>query len=138
MENKKKIIILLIIIVLGALGFFIYKKNQSKVNNSIELIPVGSDNSASTPVDKVKQAEFEEAIKKVASSDQDLDGMPDNEEIKYKTDPASSDTDGDGLTDWQEVSIYLTDPLKADTDGDIFNDGYEVRHGFSPKGPGKL
>ncbi len=138
MENRKKIIILLIIVALGILGFFIYKKNQTKISNLPASQVDKNGNYINVFVDKVKQLEFEQAIKKTASVDQDLDGLSDSEELKYKTDSNSSDTDGDGLTDKQEVSIFLTDPLKADTDVDTFSDGYEVRHGFNPKGPGKL
>ena len=138
METRKKIIIVLIIIALGAVGIFIYKRNKTIVNNPSVSQSPSNGNSTNTPVDKVRQEEFEQAIKKITSTDQDMDGLSDIEEVKYKTDPNSSDTDGDGLTDRQEVSIFLTDPLKSDTDGDTFTDGYEVRHGFNPKGSGKL
>ncbi len=136
METRKKIIILLIILILGGAGIFIYKKNKNQTNIS----PGSSvfETTTAPVIDQAKKQEFEGAIEKISSSDQDFDGIPDSEEAKYKTDPASADTDGDGLTDWQEASIFLTDPLKADTDADTFTDGYEVRHGFSPKGPGKL
>ena len=136
MEIRKKIIILLIVLVLGVVGIFIYKKNKNQTN----ILPNSSVLETTTPsvVDQAKKQEFEGAIQKISKTDQDMDGIPDSEAAKYKTDPASADTDGDGLTDWQEVSIFLTDPLKADTDGDTFTDGYEVRHGFNPKGSGKL
>lgn len=41
------------------------------------------------------------------------------------------DTDGDGLTDQQEI-VYHTDPQNPDTDGDGYSDGVEVKKGFSP------
>ena len=89
-------------------------------------------------VDQVRQQEFKDALQKLSASDQDLDGIPDSEEAKYKTSVTSSDTDEDGLTDWQEIFIYKTNPLKADTDGDGKTDGYEVRRGLNPKGAGKV
>ncbi len=47
------------------------------------------------------------------------------------------DTDADGLPD-QDEARYGTDPRKPDTDGDGFSDGDEVRAGYNPNGPGKL
>lgn len=49
----------------------------------------------------------------------------------------SKDTDKDGLPDQLEA-IYGTNPNKADTDGDGFKDGEEIEKGFNPNGPGKL
>lgn len=47
------------------------------------------------------------------------------------------DSDGDGLFDDEEAK-YGTDPKKADTDGDSFSDGVEVQNGYNPLGEGKL
>ncbi|HRH23521.1 MAG TPA: L,D-transpeptidase family protein [Candidatus Magasanikbacteria bacterium] len=47
------------------------------------------------------------------------------------------DPDGDGLTDDQEA-LYYTNPLSADTDGDSFFDGDEVENGYSPLAAGKV
>lgn len=41
------------------------------------------------------------------------------------------DSDSDGLTDEQEI-LFQTDPLKSDTDGDHYPDGEEVLSGYSP------
>ncbi|MFA6588558.1 MAG: hypothetical protein WCT08_05840 [Patescibacteria group bacterium] len=41
------------------------------------------------------------------------------------------DSDNDGLTN-NEERLYKTDPLNADTDGDGFTDGDEVRVGYDP------
>lgn len=71
-------------------------------------------------------------------TDTDGDGLTDEEEVKYGTDPLKADTDGDSLTDYEEIMIWKTDPLKADTDGDGFDDGVEVKNGFNPLGAGKL
>lgn len=132
MGINKKIIILLVILALAATAVFAFQKfRSSKQSGSQSAIPV--DNA----VDQVKQREFNDAIKKVAASDQDLDGLSDSDEAKYKTNPASSDTDEDGLTDYQEIFNFKTDPLKADTDGDSFADGYEVRRGKDPLVKGK-
>lgn len=47
------------------------------------------------------------------------------------------DSDHDGLTDEME-KIYGTNPNKADTDGDGFTDTEEITKGYNPNGPGKL
>lgn len=46
-------------------------------------------------------------------------------------DSSTTDTDADGLTDEQE-KIYGSDPTKSDTDGDGHNDGDEVKGGYDP------
>jgi hypothetical protein len=48
-----------------------------------------------------------------------------------------SDKDFDGLSNESEKT-YGTDPEKKDTDGDGHPDGEEVRNGFNPSGEGKL
>src|SRR3989344_5379320 len=70
--------------------------------------------------------------------DSDRDGITDEEETLYGTNPNAVDTDDDGLTDRDEVRVFKTDPNNPDTDGDTYSDGVEVRNGFDPKGSGKL
>lgn len=70
--------------------------------------------------------------------DEDFDGLSDDSEAKYGTDPKKKDTDNDGLSDREEVRVFATDPLKSDTDGDGFPDGAEVDQGYNPNGPGYL
>ena len=41
------------------------------------------------------------------------------------------DSDGDGLSDERE-KIFFTDPTNPDTDGDGYLDGVEVDNGYSP------
>lgn len=48
-----------------------------------------------------------------------------------------SDSDNDGLTNDQE-KIYGTNPNNPDTDKDGYGDGNEVRDGFNPLGGGKM
>jgi hypothetical protein len=72
--------------------------------------------------------------------DTDDDGSVDGEEVYLATDPtggASSDTrrpdwDGDGLFDDDETNIYGTDPYTPDTDGDGIYDNREVYEGTDP------
>lgn len=51
------------------------------------------------------------------NTDSDNDGMPDELEITYGTDPFNTDTDDDGLTDWDEINWLGYNPLIEDTDG---------------------
>jgi len=77
----------------------------------------------------------EEAL---ASTDSDGDGLSDDQEVFFGTDPNNHDTDADGLSDKEETKIYGTDPKDPDTDKDGYSDGAEVHGGFNPKGPGRL
>lgn len=56
--------------------------------------------------------------------DQDRDGLDDEEEAVYQTDPTAADTDRDGLRDGEEVRAGL-DPLDPDSDDDGVRDGAE-------------
>jgi len=57
--------------------------------------------------------------------DSDGDGLLDDEEPDYGTDPFDPDTDKDGLSDGDEVRKHKTDPLNPDTDYDGLKDGYD-------------
>ncbi|MBI2551003.1 hypothetical protein HYV73_01505 [Candidatus Uhrbacteria bacterium] len=74
----------------------------------------------------------------VAATDTDGDGLTDQEEAFYGTNPSVADTDGDGLSDREEIMKYKTNPKNADSDGDGFADGTEVKNGYNPAGEGKL
>ncbi|MDE0805067.1 MAG: hypothetical protein OSA99_17305, partial [Acidimicrobiales bacterium] len=65
-------------------------------------------------------------------TDGDGDGLSDDEEQEFGTDPGIPDTDGDGLTDGEEVQIG-TDPTSSDTDGDGHSDLTELE-GFTLPG----
>jgi outer membrane protein OmpA-like peptidoglycan-associated protein len=58
-------------------------------------------------------------------NDTDGDGLLDDEEPTYGTDPLDPDTDKDGLSDGDEVHKWKTDPLNPDTDYDSLTDGYD-------------
>lgn len=63
--------------------------------------------------------------------DPDRDGLSNNDEAAWGTDPYHPDSDGDGISDGEEVSLGLQ-PLLNDTDGDGLNDGWEIGHGLNP------
>ncbi len=54
--------------------------------------------------------------------DEDEDGLSNDDELTFGTDPFNPDTDGDGMPDGYEVRNGL-DPLADDTDGDVDGDG---------------
>jgi outer membrane protein OmpA-like peptidoglycan-associated protein len=59
--------------------------------------------------------------------DSDNDGLSDGDEIKkYYTNPRNPDTDNDGLIDGKEVNFFGTMPKNADTDSDVLFDGDEI------------
>jgi hypothetical protein len=64
----------------------------------------------------------------VANPDADLDGIADDLEIQYGTDPSNADTDGDQVSDFDELVCGSADPTLADTDGDGLNDFDELKH----------
>lgn len=72
-------------------------------------------------------------------NDLDGDGLSDDDEEKYGTDPRNPDTDGDGVTDGEEVNRTddqgnpaPTDPKNPDTDGDGLTDFEENQVGTDP------
>ena len=64
--------------------------------------------------------------------DSDNDGLTDQAEQIYGTDPKNPDTDGDLLKDGAEVDIYGSSPLNNDTDNDGVSDSVEVGLGQDP------
>ena len=59
-------------------------------------------------------------------SDIDGDGVRDEDEKLYGTEPLDPDTDGDGILDGSELFSYGTDPLSEDTDSDGLEDPREL------------
>ncbi len=81
-------------------------------------MPTNTDNFAEAGV-KLSYYAFER-------SDSDGDGVGDEDENKYGTNPYSADTDGDGVSDYDEISFYKSNPLKLDSDNDGVSDYDEV------------
>lgn len=65
--------------------------------------------------------------------DDDGNGLLNEQEIQFGTNPLNPDTEGDGLSDHDELIIHATNPLKLDTDGDGMPDDWEVQHGLNPR-----
>lgn len=139
------LVIAVVVVFLGG-SFWFWQKNNLKKNQE--------------KIEESKKAEEVAALK----VDEDQDGLPDLEELKYGTNPKEEDSDFDGIPDGWEVKYKLnpldyvdalsdpdedglnnleeyrfgTDPYNADSDGDSYKDGEEVEHGYNPKGSGRL
>jgi len=71
---------------------------------------------------------------KVANPDQrhidsDGDGLYDNKELWFQTNPFDTDTDDDGLTDYEEIIEIHSNPIDPDTDDDGLSDYDEIQIG---------
>lgn len=64
--------------------------------------------------------------------DFEKDGLDDEAENEFGSDPNRPDTDNDGLSDFDEVVRHKTNPAAADTDGDGISDSEELRVGMDP------
>ena len=64
--------------------------------------------------------------------DSDLDGLDNDQEDQFGTDPLDTDSDHDGLSDYDEIFTHHTDPLSSDSDSDGMPDGWELEEGFDP------
>jgi len=66
--------------------------------------------------------------------DEDNDGLTDDQELAWGTDPKNPDTDGDGIGDGAEVKDG-SNPLLPDSDEDGAGDGEEKTAGTDPLNP---
>ena len=75
-----------------------------------------------------------EGVESCHSQDADKDGLSDEEEAFWGTDPDSLDTDKDGLLDGVEVD-FGSDPLDPDSDGGGVGDSDEFWNDMNPNDP---
>lgn len=68
----------------------------------------------------------------LADTDDDNDGLLDDDEVKLGTNVLLTDSDNDSVNDKLEIEKG-TDPLKSDTDGDGLSDSEELKAGTDPK-----
>jgi hypothetical protein len=124
-------IVLIVLVVVAGFAVFTtqFRGTDTQADNAVENI-----NQVAPVTDTTNDAETSTPLVR----DSDGDGLLDEEEAEFRTDPKKIDSDNDGLTDRQEVKIYQTDPNRKDTDRDGFSDGEEVRQFYDPNGPGRL
>ncbi|MBD9358871.1 Ig-like domain-containing protein [Methylomonas albis] len=67
-------------------------------------------------------------------ADTDRDGLSDEQEAIFGSNPANPDTDGDGINDGDEVDMH-TSPIDTDSDDDGIVDGVELQKGTDPLNP---
>jgi outer membrane protein OmpA-like peptidoglycan-associated protein len=109
-------------------------RNDSYWNASLGLFWIGTSGSADADNDGLTNDQEKEFGTNPNNPDTDGDGLNDGAEVNvHHTNPLKADTDGDGLSDYAEINTHHTNPLKADTDGDGLNDGDEVlKHSTDP------
>ncbi|HPL95258.1 MAG TPA: hypothetical protein PLF15_00530 [bacterium] len=159
-KGKTGIIILIIILVLILIGAgvlaYIYFTNKNKttettdnsnlnssqqtqINNNLkDLLDVINSNVPEETVPQNTTTISEPPVDLIFTSDEDDDGLTDEQELELGTDPEKGDSDSDGLTDQEELEIYHTSPVNSDSDDDSYLDGAEIKNGYNPLGPGKL
>lgn len=71
----------------------------------------------------------------VVSPDADNDGVTDEDEMQYGTDPNDADMDDDGLTDYDELFCSNSSAGAADSDGDGLDDYLEWAWGSDANTP---
>lgn len=74
------------------------------------------------------------------AEDTDGDGYLDETEVVNGYNPDGTgklDSDGDGLTDYSEVTVYGSNPSDTDSDNDGYLDGVEIANGYSPNHVGR-
>jgi len=112
--------------------------NQDQINQNTNNKEVNKNINTNVNSNENVNTNANTNVNKKSTVDSDKDGLTDDEEEQYGTDPFEPDSDGDGLYDREEVKVYHTNPLNPDTDGDGYLDGEEVENGYNPLGPGKL
>ena len=58
--------------------------------------------------------------------DTDRDNLNDGFEVNYGTNPLQNDTDNDNISDFDEIYVHFTNPLDRDTDNDTLSDDVEI------------
>lgn len=95
------------------------------IPDTLEVFVFGTD-PFNTDTDADQSTDFDEIFRRGTSPlfggpDADQDGLPDDQEPNFGTDPNDPDTDDDGVSDGDEV-FAGTDPLSGDSDGDGIDD----------------
>jgi len=120
-------IIVTLVILLALIGLLVWQARRQSPNNQ----PVSLDNNSIITQPIARPVDLK------TSDDLDGDGLNNQAEQEFGSDPEITDTDTDGLNDWKEKSLG-TDPTKTDTDGDGRSDSDEYQNLTNPIGSGDL
>lgn len=88
---------------------------RSCLTGGIDSLEPGTEEDG-TEDDVSDDFQYNDFVDWSSMTDSDGDGLPDDIEADYGTDPLNADTDGDGLTDGYEVLYSSTDPTTKYTD----------------------
>ncbi|MHA1555489.1 MAG: hypothetical protein ACTSPM_01005 [Candidatus Heimdallarchaeota archaeon] len=154
-DNRVKAMLLFAFLLFFAMSIAISDEYQI----TQEIIPAKVSESSVDFNDNLATANIPISIRLNDPDDFDNDGLTNEEEILYRTNPIVADSDGDKLLDGEEVHIYCTNPrtvdsdydyvcdflelfktntnpISADSDNDGIIDGYELYiHGSNPNRP---
>ncbi len=118
-----------------------FQTNTTTVSVSVldlrtPIVVTGQQNAAIIGGVTIPFQTFNTQINIQASTDADLDGLPDAWELSYPgfvvgVDESNLDFDGDGLSNIDEF-LNGTQPDNIDSDGDLVPDGYEVVNNNDP------
>lgn len=125
MTLKKIFTIFASILILGLAFFGIYSAIKNQFAPKGENLKASIEKPAQEPQEKDGSALLTTSTNKEINT---------KEEPKQVLSAQNTDTDNDGLTDEAE-KIYNTDPFDPDTDNDGHLDGEEVRNGYDPTIP---
>ncbi len=95
--------------------------------------PLTTDRDGDNLPDQWENLYTPDDLDTLGDGDADDDGLSDEEELAFGTDPLRADSDGDGLEDGDERDAG-SNPLVVDTDRDGLSDGDEV-NGDPPTNP---
>ena len=145
-QNKGKMvvvvamIIVIVFIIAAGVWYYLSSSSADSIKTNVQLnanININTNTNANTDIN-VNNNNNNIDAQPAKQPDFDSDGLTDEDEEMYGTDPKSADSDQDTLLDYEEIKIYKTNPLNSDTDGDGYLDGEEVRSGYNPLGEGRL
>jgi hypothetical protein len=114
-STRKKIVVGIFVLVIVLLGGFFVKQNS-------KTFSVETEQQTASLVEQLEQ--------KPTQQDSDADGLTDQEEEIYGTDPDNPDTDSDGYLDGEEISAGY-DPTKP-APGDKITDLKEYLKNIKP------
>ncbi|MBN1501904.1 hypothetical protein JW930_00030 [Candidatus Woesearchaeota archaeon] len=115
----------------GEISPYVDYDKDGRINALDEYPDDRDDDSFPDSWEREHNFDLEDADSPGANQDNDGDGLPNNREYDFGTDPKDEDSDDDGASDYVEVQWY-TNALNPDTDGDGMPDGWEILFGLDP------